>query len=396
MPKRTADQPDDLVSYERRFRRAGLPLFIEDYSATHDIFTRAAPLLALVFIGEMFLAAKWGWPVWANIAAVLGGCAILFGGFGLLNLARNRSFWTLPRRLGVPELAGFVLIPSVLPLIFGGQFRQALGTGLANAVLLGLIYLVVGYGLLSTVAWAVARIGGQLAISLAILVRALPVLLVFSLVLFINTEMWQVFSDMPLPSFFLVGGLFVAVGGLFMVLRLPREVRDIESSVLTGDRAADPPLTGRQRLNVGVVMLVSQALQVLVVSLGVGVFFVAFGALAITTKVHQAWGVTNDRRMLPALDLFGHEVVVTEALLRVSGGIAAFTGLYYAIAVLTDSGYRKEFFDELTAEMRDTFRLRGEYLALRARTALAAETAPTGTRRVVLRSEETATPPSDP
>jgi hypothetical protein len=193
------------------------------------------------------------------------------------------------------------------------------------------------------------------------LVRALPVLLVFSLVLFVNTEMWQVFSGMPLPSLFMVGGLFVAVGGLFMTLRLPREVRDIESSVLT----EDPPLNRRQRLNVGIVMLVSQALQVLVVSLGVGAFFIAFGALAITTNVQQAWEVTHDQQLL-TLQLFGNDVVVTEALLRVSGGIAAVTGLYYAIAVLTDSTYREEFLGELTSEMRDTFLLRGEYLALRA------------------------------
>jgi hypothetical protein len=361
MPIRIGGPPEDLAAYERRFRRAGLPLFIEDYSATEDIFTRAAPLLALVFIGEMFLAAKWGWPVWANAAAVLGGFAILLGAFGVINLVRGRSFWALPRRLGVAELVGFVLVPAVLPMIFGGQFRQAVGTAAANAVLLALVYLVVGYGLLSTMAWAIARIGGQLAISLTILVRALPVLLVFSLVLFVNTEMWQVFSGMPLPSLFMVGGLFVAVGGLFMTLRVPREVRDIESSVLT----EDPPLNRRQRLNVGIVMLVSQALQVLVVSLGVGAFFVAFGALAITTNVQQAWEVTHDQRLL-TLQLFGNDVVVTEALLRVAGGIAAVTGLYYAIAVLTDSTYREEFLGELTAEMRDTFRLRGEYLALRA------------------------------
>jgi hypothetical protein len=357
---RNTRAPDVLVHYERRFRRAGLPLFIEDYSATHDIFTRAAPLLALVFVGEMFLAAKWGWPAWANVAAVAGGFAILIGASGLINLARRRTFWSLPRRLGVPELAAFVIVPSVLPMIFGAQFRQALTTGAANAVLLGLVYLVVGYGLLSTLLWALARIGGQLAVSLTILVRALPVLLVFSLVLFINTEMWQVFSGMPLPSFFMVGGLFVAVGGLFMVLRLPHEVQDIETSVLA--ESPGPPLTRRQRLNVGIVMLISQALQVLVVSLGVGAFFVAFGALAITQQVHEAWEVTHDQAVLPALRIFGNDVVVTEALLRVSAGIAAFTGLYYAIAVLTDSSYREEFLGELTAEMRDTFRLRGEYL----------------------------------
>ena len=60
---------------------------------------------------------------------------------------------------------------------------------------------------------------------------------------------------------------------------------------------------------------------------------------------------------------------VTVELLRVSGALAAFSGLYYAIAVLTDGTYREEFLEELTGSMRDTFRLRARYLALRATTA---------------------------
>ena len=48
-----------------------------------------------------------------------------------------------------------------------------------------------------------------------------------------------------------------------------------------------------------------------------------------------------------------------------SGAIAAFGGVYYAIAVLTDSTYREEFLEDIVGELRETFRLRTEYLALR-------------------------------
>ena len=44
---------DELRAYEHELRRAGLPLLIEDYTAGGDIFNRAFPLLALVFLGEM-------------------------------------------------------------------------------------------------------------------------------------------------------------------------------------------------------------------------------------------------------------------------------------------------------------------------------------------------------
>jgi hypothetical protein len=81
--------------------------------------------------------------------------------------------------------------------------------------------------------------------------------------------------------------------------------------------------------------------------------------------VRESWiGSEGDR--LVTLEVFGNPAEITAELLRVSGGIAAFSGLYYAIAVLTDSTYREEFLDEITGEMGDTFKARAEYLAARA------------------------------
>jgi hypothetical protein len=69
---------------------------------------------------------------------------------------------------------------------------------------------------------------------------------------------------------------------------------------------------------------------------------------------------------LVTVDVLGHRAVLTQELLRVSGAIAAFTGLYFAISMLTDEVYRREFLDEITAEMKHSFRVRAEYLRLRA------------------------------
>src|ERR1044071_3930739 len=99
--------PVELVKYEQRFRRAGLPLFIEDFSPTHDIFARATPVLALVFLAEVLGAIELTWAWWQNALAVLGGLAVLIGGFGLLNRMRDRPFWSFPTRFGRPELAVF-------------------------------------------------------------------------------------------------------------------------------------------------------------------------------------------------------------------------------------------------------------------------------------------------
>ena len=347
---------DELAAYERRLRRAGLPLLIDGYSAQTDVFTRAYPLLALVFLGEVFGALNLEWSAVANVAAVLGGLAILLAGVSIANRMRGRRALAVPEQVGRPELAGFVLLPALLPVVFGGQVTSALVTAAANLALLALVYLVVGFGMLSIVAWVVRRLAGQLARSLLLLARAVPLLLLFAVVLFVNTEMWQVFSSISEASLVAVGALMVAVGTLFLIALLPAEVAKLERDV-----GAGPPLDRRQRVNVGLVMLISQALQVAVVSVATGGFFVAFGLLVVTPEVLESWIGTAGHMVLDET-VAGVHVRLTEELLRVASGIAAVSGVYYAIAMLTDATYRAEFLEEVTGEMRETFRLRAEYL----------------------------------
>jgi hypothetical protein len=77
-----------IAELERGFRRAGLPLFIEGYSASTDVFNRVVPLLGLVFLGELLGALNLDWSPLANIAAALGGIAILLAGVASRTPAR--------------------------------------------------------------------------------------------------------------------------------------------------------------------------------------------------------------------------------------------------------------------------------------------------------------------
>ena len=194
-----------------------------------------------------------------------------------------------------------------------------------------------------------------------LLARAVPLLLIFALLAFVNTEMWQVFAAVSDPGLVAIGLLFLLLGTAFLLARLPREVRELEDEV--GGEA--PPLSDAQRRNVGLVLFVSQAVQVLTVALLVAAFFVIFGAIAITPGVREAWiGSVGD--VLVSVTVFGETFELTSELLKVAGGLAAFSGLYFAIAMLTDATYREEFLEELTGEMRAVFRQRAEYLRLRA------------------------------
>ncbi|WBQ06594.1 hypothetical protein [Kribbella sp. CA-293567] len=353
--------PPELARYEQRFRRAGLPLFIEDFSPTHDIFSRATPVLVLVFLFELTGATSFEWSTKRNLLTALAGLAILLTGFGLLNRFRRRPFWSFPTRFGTPELAVFVLLPALLPVITDNQWKQFAGVAIGNLLLVGVIYVVVGYGLIGTTFWGLRRLGTELAGSVTSLVRALPLLLVFSLVLFVNTEMWQVFAGMPVEFIAFSAIAFTLLSSLFLMLRLPKELDEIEL-----EAGSEPPLSRIQRLNLSVSLVIRQWMQVLVVSTGVGLFFVGFGLLAISGEIYESWGV-DPGAWSHRFELLGHPLLISAALVKVAVGIANFTGLYYSISLMTDATYRTDFLDNVTTELRALFTARTQYLELRAR-----------------------------
>ncbi|MNW56973.1 hypothetical protein D3C74_347340 [compost metagenome] len=258
-----------------------------------------------------------------------------------------------------------MLVPAVLPAVFGGEWGAALVTAGGNLLLLGLVWVVVAYGVGSSLWWGLARIVDELGASLVRLVRLLPLLMVFSLVLFYNAEVWQVFSRTGGAAGVILGTFFAGLIVLFVGLRLPTEARNALRAAADGvpGAAALPPLTRSQRFNVAAMIGVSQLLQVLVVSAGMGLFFVALGTLTVTPEVMDLWGI-DGQRVLLTFDLSGSPLVVTQTLVRVSVAIATFTGLYYAISVQVDAVYREEFVEGIGEQLREVLATRVRYLGL--------------------------------
>ena len=343
---------------ERGFRRDGLPNLIVDLSATEDIFTRAAPFLAVVFMLEVVNALAVNTSR-TNLLLALAGAVVLLAGFGLRNVLRGRRFLSIPQRFGVPELAVFVLLPAVLPVVFGRQFRFGFTTILVNVAIVGLAYVVVGFGLVFIVWWVVVRLFALLGVSMVVLVRAVPLLLFFSLVSFFTAEIWQVFTATGLATFWTAVGMFVLLGMGFLAARLPGIVREVQAESHVGD----VPLRRRERLNLALVALISELLQVAFVSGAVWLFYVLLGTLLVSAEVRDAW-LLQPNTVVVEVAWFGERVQVTAALLRVATGVAGFAGLYYAVTILVDSAYRDQFVDTLSAQLRDTFERRSEYLDL--------------------------------
>lgn len=352
-------EPQTEKEFEREFRRAGLPLLTEDYSASEDIFNRSVPLLGVVLVAEILGPLNSKFSTLGNIAAVAAAIVLMVVALGVLNKSRGRVFFSLPRKVGRPELAAFVIIPALLPGVISGHWGIAALTALFNLALLFVILGVIGFGVVSIIRWALSRLLGELSRSLGLLVKAVPLLMIFSLILFLTPELWQVFSQLPDASLLLLVGLFMLLGSAFLIARIPNEVTDLEAQAGAGG----PPLKPRQRFNVGLVLFVSQSLQVLLVALAVAVFFVIFGLLTIGADTVSSW-TTHPADVLFEFRLAGREAAMTRELLRVATAIASFTGLYFAISMLTDDLYRREFLTRITDEMKQTFVRRTAYLKL--------------------------------
>jgi hypothetical protein len=350
---------------ERGFRRDGLPNLIVDLSAAEDIFTRAIPFLAVVFVVEVINALDVN-AGWANLLLGLGGAVVLFGGFGLLNVVRGRRFLSIPQRVGIPELVVFVTLPALLPVLFSRQFLFGFNTILVNVAIVVLTYVVVGFGLVFIIWWVVARLFALLGASVTVLVRAVPLLLFFSLVSFFTTEIWQVFTATGSATYWTAIGMFVLLGMGFLVVRLPSVVREVQAESHLGD----VPLRRRERLNLALVALISESLQVAFVSGAVWLFYVLLGALLVSAEVRGAW-LLQPTTVIWDVAWFGERMQVTAALLRVATGVAGFAGLYYAVTILVDSAYRDQFVDTLSEQLRDTFERRSEYLDLLRRRGVA-------------------------
>jgi hypothetical protein len=313
-------------------------------------------------------------------------------------LAAERWFEQQGLPYFVPSHAGGVrsalsqtrLIPAAI-LAFGVAVAAGLVVGIASddtsngvllaAVVLGLI--VLGFGLASLhlqpiIRWATGRTFGSLGWLFPLITRALPLLLLFITFLFINTEVWQVCSALDRGLLWLTVLLFAGVAVVFLLVRLPEEVRQV-SAEAEGDRLvkicentplaaaardvtggdARAELTALQHANLVLVLLFSQALQVLLLAFSVFVFFIVFGKLAISDSVIRAW-VGHDPSALPSLD----RVPVSNELFQVSVFLAAFSGLYFTVYAVTDQTYRDQFFTSISEELERAIGVQTVYRAL--------------------------------
>ena len=205
------------------------------------------------------------------------------------------------------------------------------------------------------VRWALRHSLTSLELLVPLVTRAMPMLLLFVTFLFINTEVWMVASALDGGTLWGAVLLFAAVAVGFLVVRLIEEVDRLDDEVGRDELGDKADVVGLQRTNLVLVLLITQAFQVLLLALAVFVFFIVFGAVAMREDVLVAW--IGDDLTYP----WGIRPVSLE-LVQVSVFLAAFSGLYFAVYAVTDETYRREFFTDILGELEQALRVRVRYV----------------------------------
>ena len=284
----------------------------------------------------------------------------------------------------VVTVLGAAAAGAGLALLFD-QVSAAPATLISLGLLAGVWYALTALRARRIVTWAGARTLDSLRLIFPVVTRALPLLLLFVTFLFINAEVWQLAGGLRPGVLWLTVLLLAAMAVAFLLARLPEEVDRLDDRVdeaflvsacrrtpleRTARELVDDPqvrpasyaeVGGFERWNLILVLLVIQLAQVLLLVVSVLVFFLFFGSLTMSEDVQLGWTTKDDLSNVPYLSS------VSVELFQVSLFLAAFSGLYFTVAAVTDETYRGQFFTGVMDEMERAIGVRAVYLALRAR-----------------------------
>ena len=234
-------------------------------------------------------------------------------------------------------------------------------------------------------AFALSRTLGSVRFLVPMASRALPLLLVFVTFLFVNAEAWQMTTNLPFGLLWFTVLLMLGLAVLFLMVRLPEEVDRVDDEVddafiiracagtpleegsreVAADPAIDPQhhaqVTGFERWNLILVLLVIQTVQVVLLSVTVFVFFMLFGSLVMQTETQLAWTGADSVGEAPLLSN------VSLSLMKVSLFLASFSGFYFTVSAVTDDTYRRQFFSVVESQLERAVGMRAVYLAMRER-----------------------------
>jgi hypothetical protein len=295
----------------------------------------------------------------------------------LRRLHRSRIGLVLLVSLAVGVAVG--IVTGVVTPDDGGS--AGFTTGLTVALVIVSLYALRALQTATITRWAAGRAFASLGLLIPLVTRALPMLLLFITFFFINTEIWMVADAL---EWGVLGGtvLFFGLAAVFfLVARLGEELDQVDDLVeaeevavgcvgtpLEGaareladegsDLAIDAEVVGLEKANLVLALVIAQAVQVLLLSVAVSLFFMVFGSVAIHDDVIESW--IGKPAYYPVLDGF-----VSTQLAKVAIFLGSFSGLYFTVYAVTDATYRQQFFTEILRELERAVGVRAVYRFVR-------------------------------
>ena len=362
---------------ESWFLERGLPFVLTRRARWRRLWPRSAPILAAygtlqACILPIYLitgghdVAITGEPTTSQliVLAIIGLALPLMAIVGWL-VSRSRSGRT---RAGIATIA--VVTVACVAATVGGAADLAQG-----AVVVAAVLILTGCGVGSVVGWAVRMMLSHLATVGALVVRALPVVLLTALVFF-NTYVWLMAATISGNRLGLAMAFLVSIAAAFVIsatrervkpmlqstAALPNDPKDTERLADTPfatlpDAADCAPLKRAERLNVIFVLATSQLAQIVVVAVVTATIYLILGVIILDPSLLNEWTHTYKS----TATVLGFTLPVPDSLIHMTLFLGALTFMYVSARAAGDAEYRSTFLDPLIEDLHTTLIARNRY-----------------------------------
>ena len=362
---------------ESWFLERGLPFVLTRRARWRRLWPRSAPILAAygtlqACVLPIYLITGGhdveitGEPTTSQliVLAIIGLALPLMAIVGWL-VSRSRSGRT---RAGIATIA--VVTVACVAATVGGATDLAQG-----AVVVAAVLMLTGCGVGSVVGWAVRTMLSHLATVGALVVRALPVVLLTALVFF-NTYVWLMAATISGNRLGLAMAFLVSIAAAFVIsatrervkpmlqstAALPNDPKDTERLADTPfatlpDAADCAPLKRAERLNVIFVLATSQLAQIVVVAVVTATIYLILGVIILDPSLLNEWTHTYKS----TATVLGFTLPVPDSLIHMTLFLGALTFMYISARAAGDAEYRSTFLDPLIEDLHTTLIARNRY-----------------------------------
>lgn len=364
------------VAAESWFLQRGLPAVLTKRSRWRRLWSRSAPALAAyaafhcwtfplflitngedVNIGENPTARDW------VVLTIVALAPVLIVGVGwLVSRMADSRLRAIAATVAV-SIVGVVIVVETDPSHLPGA-----------AIFAALVLLVTASGIGSVVGWALRITVSQVATMGALAVRALPVVLLTTLVFF-NGNVWLMAATIGAERLGLAIAFLLGIAAAFVVSATRERVRPMLQSAAAmpkdcdrlahtpfatlPDSAGSPPLTRAERVNMVFVLAVSQLVQIMVVALLTAVIYVILGLIVLSAALLNEW----TRGAPSSSTVLGLTFPVPDSLIHLCLFLGALTFMYISARAVDDDEYRSTFVDPLIDDLHATLIARNRYHA---------------------------------